>query len=321
MDSMRSGCVANNPDIDTSYGYVPSEAAGITFIALFGVTTLLHLGQSIWSRQWWTLLFALGGLTEVIGWIGRTWSASCPYNNDAFLMQITTLIIAPTFWTAALYIILGRLIALSGPHTSPLTPRTYLIIFCTCDIVSLVLQAIGGGMASVASSANPPEDTATGTNIMVAGIVFQMAAITVFCALFVVFIQRVRRAEKTGQGVALSRGTKILIAATSTCIIFIYVRSIYRTIELLQGWDGYLITHEPYFIVLDGAMMVAAAAVFNAVHPARFLRADADGARSGKEVELGMVGGPFSTAPTVVEGEGEDMGGGKRGSAAGSVAV
>lgn len=34
---------------------------------------------------------------EVIGWIGRTWSASCPYNNDAFLMQITTLIIGMLF--------------------------------------------------------------------------------------------------------------------------------------------------------------------------------------------------------------------------------
>jgi hypothetical protein len=30
---------------------------------------------------------------EVIGWAGRTWSSQCPYNANAFLMQITTLII------------------------------------------------------------------------------------------------------------------------------------------------------------------------------------------------------------------------------------
>lgn len=38
-------------------------------------------------------LFVMGALTEIIGWAGRTWSAECPYNNNAFLMQISTLII------------------------------------------------------------------------------------------------------------------------------------------------------------------------------------------------------------------------------------
>lgn len=50
----------------------------------------------------------------------------------------------------------------------------------------------------------------------------------------------------------------------------IYVRSIYRTIELLQGWTGFLITHEVYFVVLDGAMMVLAVGIFNLFHPALF---------------------------------------------------
>lgn len=29
--------------------------------------------------------------------------------------------------------------------------RSYMLIFCACDIVSLVLQAIGGGMAAEAA--------------------------------------------------------------------------------------------------------------------------------------------------------------------------
>lgn len=58
-----------------------------------------------------------------------------------------------------------------------------------------------------------------------------------------------------------------LLGAMIFSVLCIYVRSIYRTIELLQGWRGYLITHEKYFIALDGAMMVAAVAVFNIIHP------------------------------------------------------
>lgn len=154
-------------------------------------------------------------------------------------------------------------------------------------------------MASVASSASPPKDTAPGTNIMVAGIVFQMAAITVFCGLFAVFLRRAK---------GLDRRVKVLVAATVVGVAFIYVRSIYRTVELLEGWDGYLITHEVYFIVLDGAMMVGAVVVFNVVHPAGALKG-----AGGKARDMEMGSRPFSTATTVKAGE-EEEGEGKEGS-------
>lgn len=64
LSELRTGCVAYDPRISNTYGYVPSEAVGITFIVLFGISTLLHLGQSIWIRQWWTLLFVIGALSE-----------------------------------------------------------------------------------------------------------------------------------------------------------------------------------------------------------------------------------------------------------------
>src|ERR1700760_2632067 len=108
-------------------------------------------------------------------------------------MQICTLIIAPTFFTAGIYIVLGRLINAFGRQSSPISARMYLYIFCTCDILSLVIQAIGGGQASVAASATPPKNSKTGTHIMVAGIVFQMASITVFVAFFAEFLRRVGR--------------------------------------------------------------------------------------------------------------------------------
>src|SRR5215469_1109823 len=112
---------------------------------------------------------------ELIGWAGRTWSYKCPSNLDAFLMQICTLIIAPTFFTAGIYVVLGRLIQIMGRSTSPISAAAYLWIFCTCDIISLVIQAVGGGMAATAVAATPPRASKTGTNIMVGGIEFQMA--------------------------------------------------------------------------------------------------------------------------------------------------
>jgi hypothetical protein len=184
---------------------------------------------------------------------------------------------APTFFTAGIYIILGRLITLFGPHTSPIAPTTYLYIFCTCDVVSLVIQAIGGAMASKAVSSIPPSQSKTGTNIMVAGIVFQLVSITLFSILFGIFVARVRRMrpgqrdeakapEDLMQNNSYSKVRALVIATVISCLM-IYIRSVYRTVELLQGWRGYLISREGYFIGFDAILMFVAVVVFNVVHP------------------------------------------------------
>jgi hypothetical protein len=171
--------------------------------------------------------------------------------------------IAPTFFTAGIYVLLGRFIQILGRESSMLKPSLYLWIFCTCDIVSLVIQAIGGGMAS--SEADKVNgDTAPGTHIMVAGIIFQLFSITIFVIFAADFVVRTMRNRLLQ---SLTGSIVPLLGAMIFSVLCIYIRSIYRTIELLQGWHGFLITHEKYFIALDGAMMVAAVVVFNIIHP------------------------------------------------------
>ncbi|KAJ5887840.1 hypothetical protein N7495_007881 [Penicillium taxi] len=261
--SIYEGCQAIIPGINTDYNYVPSRGAGIAFCVLFGLSMIIHTVQLCWTRTWWASVFSIGAMVELIGWAGRAWSSSCPYNTTAFLMQISTLIIAPTFFTAGIYVILGRFIQILGPESSLLSPSLYLWIFCTCDILSLVIQAIGGGIASVQATA-VNGNTAPGTHIMVAGIVFQLFSISVFviCAL-----DFTRRCMRRGLWNQLDKKSYALFAATTFSVLCIYVRSIYRTVELSEGWSGFLITHESYFIGLDGAMMILAVAVFNFLNP------------------------------------------------------
>jgi len=177
-------------------------------------------------------------------------------------MQITTLIIAPVFFSAAAYITLGALIRIVGRDSSLLSPRMYVIIFSSFDVISLVIQAIGGGSASVADQRGT--STKAGTHIMVAGILFQLATMLVFVVFALDFVRRSAGMEKPG-------ATSKCIYALGFSILVIVIRSIYRSIELLQGWSGYLITHERYFIALDGAMMVLAVGVYNIVDPAVLL--------------------------------------------------
>ncbi|KAI1372396.1 RTA1-domain-containing protein [Hypoxylon crocopeplum] len=248
------------PGFNYAYGYRPSLVAGIIFCVLFGIPFFGHALQTIRLRRWTSALLSIGALTELIGWAGRTWSAECPYNSNAFLIQITTLIIAPVFFTAALYVLLGQFINILGREYSLLSARMYTIVFMTCDVVSLVVQAAGGAMASMASSNN--KDTKLGTNIMVAGVIFQLVAMTAFALLALDFY---RRSSKLGMP---KEYNKILVASFIS-LVAIYARSIFRAIELIEGWSGYLMMHEAYFIALDGALMVLAVCIFLPFDPAR----------------------------------------------------
>ncbi|KAJ5770597.1 uncharacterized protein N7511_002648 [Penicillium nucicola] len=269
---INQGCTALKSDLDPSYGYVPTKAAGIAFCVLFGLSMVAHTFQFCWKRTWWCSVFAIGCLVELLGWAGRTWSSYCPYNSTAFMIQISTLIIAPTFFTAGIYILLGRFIQIFGRDSSFLSPKQYLWIFCTCDIISLVVQAAGGGIAS-SESDKIGGDTAPGTNTMVAGIVFQLVSITIFVGFAGDFLRRITR---LGYLRSASGSFIMLMGAMALSVVCIYIRSIYRTVELAQGWDGYLITHESYFTGLDGVMMIIAVVVFNAFHPGWLLPAVGD---------------------------------------------
>jgi hypothetical protein len=117
---------------------------------------------------------------------------------------------------------LGRFIQLLGRESSYLKPSTYLWIFCTCDVISLVIQAIGGGMAS-GEAGKIGGDTATGTHIMVAGIVFQLFSITIFVICAIDFIRRTLRLRLMQ---SLNGSVVPLFGAMILSIVCIYIRSV-----------------------------------------------------------------------------------------------
>ncbi|PSR85679.1 RTA1 like protein-domain-containing protein [Coniella lustricola] len=258
-------CYAYTPLLDPSYGYVPSLAAGIVFCILFAISLFYHTFQSVRLRATISILLALGALTELVGWAARTYSAKCPYNANSFLAQEVTLIIAPVFFSAALYVLLGRLIIDLGRASSILSAKWYTIIFCTCDVISLIIQAIGGAKASMAGF--DLDQQRLGTHIMVAGIAFQLGTMTLFGLCVLDFFRRVLARSSPLRG-SVTKAMRLVLVGMVVSFIMIYIRSIYRTIELAQGWSGYLITHQAYFIGLDGALMAIAVGVFVGLDPA-----------------------------------------------------
>ncbi|KAJ7433447.1 RTA1 like protein-domain-containing protein [Mycena galericulata] len=241
---------------DQHYGYVPKEAVAIIFLSLYGISTILHIVQAAWFRTWWLLpTAALCGVAELLGWSGRLGSSISPTALTPFLIQISTTIMAPTPLLAANFMILSRIIQRLGASYSLLSPKWYTILFLPCDIIALVVQGVGGGMAS---SANTLAGANVGANVMLGGIGFQFSA------------NRPTRTDWAPRGVLTPR-LKIMLAALAFSTTTLFIRSIYRIIELASGWEGRIIHTERYFDVLDGWMVVLAIVTINVAHPGLLL--------------------------------------------------
>ncbi|KAI0035666.1 RTA1-domain-containing protein [Vararia minispora EC-137] len=267
----------------TLFGYVPTEWICALFVALFSTTTIVHIGQAIYYKIWWLLYTAvIAGIFEIFGWSGRLWASLTPDapNFNPYLMQITTTIIAPTPLVAANFLILGLIIKELGTRFSRLSAVWYATLFISCDLIALVVQAVGGAMASQAvRSGRSPEQ---GGHIMLGGIVFQMAAIVAYVLLAGEFLVRYTRDSPVGkiyyspnerqeQRTVTSPRMKLMIVGMGLMTVFIFIRSIYRTIELVNGFSGTIIRTEVLFNVLDGAMITLAMFTLNVFHPGTLL--------------------------------------------------
>lgn len=254
---------------ESPYGYVPTRYVTLIFLVWFGVSTMLHIFQAIKARTWFmTYTVVLAGIGEALAWGGRLWSSYEPSSEDPFMMQITTAVISPTPLLAATFIITGIIITQLGPSYSRLPPRLYSAIFLTSDLIALVVQAVGGALASI------QDDPSMGANIMLGGIVFQTVVIIVYSIVTSEFLWRYlkdkpianRPSAKTGRGFLYTK-LKWMIAALGASTVLLFIRAIYRIIELSEGWSGTVITTEWYFNVFDGVPVGLAFTLLNVCHP------------------------------------------------------
>ncbi|KAM3065304.1 phospholipid-translocating ATPase rsb1 [Clarireedia jacksonii] len=254
----------------SSFEYRPTVAGNVIYAAIFVIAILAQTYLGVVHKTWGYMVAMLFGLfLELLGYIARILVHANPFDNDYFLMYLICLTIAPAFLTAAIYLCLSRIVIVYGPELSRFKPGTYTIVFCTCDIISLVLQAAGG---AIASSANTRQSSDLGKNIMLAGLGFQVFSIILFFLACSEFAWRVRKAKGLWNPIYLSLVNsaffKAFMAGLALATTTIFIRSTYRCIELSGGFHGTLFrSHEEEFMVLEGVMIVIATLALTVFHP------------------------------------------------------
>ncbi|KAF9238967.1 RTA1-domain-containing protein [Melanogaster broomeanus] len=261
------------------YDYVPTRWVCITFLTLFAISTVAHIVQATRFRIWWlfpTAVFC--GVSELVGWGARLYSSGAPRDLIPFEIQISATITGPTPLIAVNFIILEFIIKTLGARYSRLSPRMYMVLFLTSDVISLSIQGAGGAIAGMA--AGNGRDPTTGGNVMLAGIIIQMVAITLFVIFTSEFLYRyacdkplkapandLERHQALAYGLGMDKRMKLALYAMGFSTICLFVRAVYRTIELTDGWSGRIIATELYFNVLDGGMVILAIFTLNIFHP------------------------------------------------------
>ncbi len=231
-----SSCTSVSPACPveaTTYGYYPVLGVNATLCAAFGILCALQLLFGLLTRvRSYSAVVAGGCLLECLGYVGRLMMRPNPWDLDGTKMQIVCLVIAPSFTVAGVYLTLKHAVARNGARFSRLRPGLYAPVFVGCDLGSICLQSIGGG---VAASAGADLDLLhLGNNIIIAGIAFQVATMVVCGLLAADYIARlVRHRRQTKATVSIQETTSAIKAQIfQFAVMFAYfailIRCIYR---------------------------------------------------------------------------------------------
>lgn len=187
---------------------------------------------------------------------------------------------SPVFFAAAIYVMISKIIYYIAPSYSRAKPNFIYWFFITVDIISLILQAVGGAMSSTSNGSSK-----VGVDIALAGLSFQVITLFFFA---VVCIDYAIRSRSVWSATKLPRSFKIFASFLSLATLLIWVRCCYRIYELSEGYsmDSEALRDEPLFIGLEMVLVLLAAYCLIVAHPGPvFVRGPAGPAAEQKMVQ------------------------------------
>ncbi|EHY57193.1 hypothetical protein HRR83_002687 [Exophiala dermatitidis] len=292
----QANCTISACPVEISvYGYRPSLAASGTLIALYAICIFFQLFLG-WRYKAWGFMaaMALGCIDEILGYVGRILLWQNPWGQQGFIMQIVLITIGPVFFSAAIYVMLYQIVTYISIKHSRFSPRFFYYTFIPCDILSLILQAIGGAMSSTSNGSSD-----AGVNIALAGLAFQVATLVVFVTMTVDYFVRSRdvwmRPNSKARRIHVQLPTRFLVFVSflSLATLLILVRCCYRVYELNEGYsrNSEALRDEGLFIGLESVMVVLAAYCLIVAHPGFGFTRDSNGKQTPYENQTEVLGG------------------------------
>ncbi|SPN99071.1 related to 7-aminocholesterol resistance protein [Cephalotrichum gorgonifer] len=273
------GPIVNGTQI-VFYHYRPNQEAAWGFVVLFGLAAAGHVFFFFKLRAWHFLPLVLGVIGQVFGYYARVMAHKNPNIAGPFIMQNLLILGMAPLIAATVYMSLSRIInALDLRDQMFISPKLTTVFYIIVDIGCFVTQVFG----SVMPASGDPDGIALGRNLVIGGLIAQLAALSLF--LFSTFHAQLRARRSTtkyAENSTLLNGSKYFIT-TYAITSLMTVRALIRAIEYLQGADGYIMAHEAFLYVFDAAPMVCIPALYIVIHPGRLVR---DASKMERGIEL-----------------------------------
>ncbi|OBS21517.1 hypothetical protein FPOA_07854 [Fusarium poae] len=256
------------------WNYYPSFSAAAVFAVLFAILTGAHIWQAARYKKSWCWVIIMAGIWETTAFTFRAISTKHQQSIGVLLVFQIFILLSPVWVNAYAYMTLGRMVYYFIPDHSLLgmPAVTLAAIFVGLDIVSFIIQLIGGSLAGPGS---PPDEQLKAIHIYMGGIGLQEFFIVIFIILCIVFQRKMHEIQlEKGIKAFIASDWGKLICALYFSLAMISVRIIYRLIEFSggEGQGNPLVTHEIYFYILEAAPMLLALLAFNIVHPGRVMQ-------------------------------------------------
>ncbi|KAF7894519.1 uncharacterized protein EAF01_009970 [Botrytis porri] len=246
------------------WNYVPSMAAAVIFIVLFIITTGLHTWRMFKTKSWFCTAFFIGGLFEIIGYIGRAMAVNSTGKLLPYIIQSLFTLIAPAFLAASIYMTLGRIMRyVHGEHHSIIRINWLTKIFVIADLLTFLVQSGASGLMFSDSTAS------LGQKIVLAGLILQIIAFGLFLFTALVFERRMRR-EPTPESFIVEANWIHHLHCLYVISALILVRSVFRVVEYAAGQKGYPLMHEWTLYTYDTVPMWIVTVLFFIWYPSQF---------------------------------------------------
>ncbi|EKM59872.1 uncharacterized protein PHACADRAFT_250650 [Phanerochaete carnosa HHB-10118-sp] len=259
-------------------GYITSN--GLTAMAV-AITLAIALPQT-----WFTwriggrfmLAMVIAEYTYTLGIAFRFGLHTNPDSNAFYILYYLFVTLSPCGFIAAEYVLLGRMARWLGANNHVLIPpRRITLVFVCSDVATFLTQAAGGSIS--ASAHTNPSKAQAGSRVFLVGLVLQLVSFAIFMCVYTRFIYRVRKYQPEvwtrDRGMKWYKDWRALASAMWLSCVGILIRSVYRTIELSEGFDGFLTRTEVYFFALDFVPLVLALVCYIPFWPGRFIPANA----------------------------------------------
>ncbi|GAA5920028.1 hypothetical protein JCM6882_001710 [Rhodosporidiobolus microsporus] len=196
-----SSALAASGDVNTAVtadgekinmGYIPSYALNGVGLALWFLTTVamwLCFFRTIGRKPLYMLCLCISLCCMTIAIILRFAYRQDLSGKGIYIVQYLFVILTPCGFLASNYVLLGRLAQAMGHEAVQclfIPAHHVATIFVWSDIITLCLQAAGGGL----TASDKLSSIQTGKKIFLAGLGIQLASFLLFSCLLIIFLYK-----------------------------------------------------------------------------------------------------------------------------------